>query len=209
MPPLVELPNELLGDVLFRLSQVDLARVCCVSRHLLSIAEPFLYQDVALCTLHTSIPQIQIFLRTILLRPILASCVQSLAIQWHNVTTEITTSSSDRDPINANEIALLSAAESPHDLELGFQKQEKYIKLLFHHLPRLEILELFPPHGLDIFDGQQLERNSMFSPSCAESIVTGFSIGMPRLTPHSLPCLCSRAFTPSTCVSWAALIVRE
>lgn len=161
MPPLLELPTEILSGVLVCLAQVDLARVCRVSRHLCSIAERFLYQDVRLSTLHTSVPQIQIFLHTILSRPILAGRVQSLAIQWHNVTTDTTTGSSDRDPINPKEIALLSAAGSPLHLELGFQTQEQYIKLLFHLLPRLEILQLSPPFGLNIFDGHRSEQNHM------------------------------------------------
>lgn len=143
MAVLNSLPNELLMDIFSGLDCFDLARVSQVSCHLNAVVEPLLYQDVSLGTRRPSLHVFQLFLRTVLSRPVLANYVQLLTVSWESPL-------SPPDARFAN--GTLSTAAARVGLRYPLHSQGAEIALLLHLLPRLKTLDLSPPAYFDVLD---------------------------------------------------------
>lgn len=81
MPDLNDLPIELLGEILSHLDITDLCNTSLVSRLFNSVGVPLLYK-VAEIGRNDTPTSITYFLRTILARPILATYVRALYLNW-------------------------------------------------------------------------------------------------------------------------------
>lgn len=130
-------------DIFSGLDCFDLARVSRVSCHLNTVVEPLLYQDVSLGTRRPSLHVFQLFLRTVLSRPVLARYVRLLTLSWE-------TPPSPPDARTANKP--LSAAAARVGLRYPLHSQGAEIALLLHLLPRLQTLDLSPPAYFDVLD---------------------------------------------------------
>lgn len=140
------------------LGQADLAHVCLVSHHLRSVAEPLLYYEVSLSTVNTDRPLFELFLSTILRRPILAGHVHFLSLMWYLTVKIIPLSRASLDPLSGT-FVLQPQFAPPPPLHGG------YIQRVLCLLPRLEVVELAPAGDLDIFsellnhaDGTRLQH---------------------------------------------------
>lgn len=144
------LPNELLVGILSHLHHPDLARVCRVSSHLNTIAEPCLYQLVSLSSWGKPGPSpFHIIILTLLSRPLLANHVRYLNLSWH--ATPNIRSANDPSPQVLPGMSILTAAATSVGLHHPPHSDGVQILLLLHLLPDLEVLDLIPPSEPDQF----------------------------------------------------------
>lgn len=143
MAVLIDLPNELLVHIFSDLDCFDLAPVSRACRRLHAVVEPLLYEYVSLGTLRPSPPVIQLFLRTLLSRPLLAGYVRILTLRWDTPWTP---------PDARKTSAPLSAVATRVGLRYPLHSHGAEIALLLHLLPGLETLNLSPPEFFDVLD---------------------------------------------------------
>lgn len=142
MPIFIDLPLELLLGVFIYLDAPDLGRVSQVSHHLHIVVEPILYQTVELADWGSTPSPFQMFMSSIQRRPIRASYVRFLTLEWEGSDTI-------SFPPSVTNIHQLSIAAS---MSGDQESQGAQVLVLLHLLPRLQVLDLTPPIELDLFD---------------------------------------------------------
>lgn len=151
MAQLTSMPNEVLVDIVSCLHRRDLAQISRVSRHLNSLAEPWLYRSVSLSSwIKPDQSPFHIFLRTLLSRPALARYVGSLRLFWNGPPGR---------NVDVGEMATLTAAAIRVGLTDNPLLEGVQVLLLLHLLPSLEVLKLGPPSYIDSFGTFMLERS--------------------------------------------------
>lgn len=141
------MPNEILTKIFSYLPQNCLHKVALVSRRFHAVVEPLLYRRVVLANYRGGgRPRpLQIFLRTILSRPVLASRVQSLDLTWQDILFGHPDPNSS--PQDAIDFDLFEAARQSLDLPYLHSRgsQDGQVALLLQLVPNLRIFEFITP----------------------------------------------------------------
>lgn len=151
------IPNEIFAAIFRLLDRDSLLSASLVSRRLHAITNPILYREVELTYVSKPPPSLQIFLRTILIRPMLAKHVRVLILEWENFSVEGLV-----PDLSPNDVRLFTSAATNIGLPHSPHSQGAQVVLLLHLLPNLQDLDIYPPHDLDIFN-EFMEANA-FSP---------------------------------------------
>ena len=154
--PLASFPQELIVSVLELLKTTDLHAVSLVCKFLHLIAESFLYSNIRLSWRQSRIPQMVLFLRSILRQPILASHVQSVALNGFHPGCMATWERDGVPKISLTEQESQEAITfvrkiSPHipyaklwEQELRSGTMDAFLAVLLSRLPNLTHLNLDP-----------------------------------------------------------------
>lgn len=135
------IPNEILIEIFCANSTTrHLCGISLVSRRFHNLVAPVLYKHVQLVKNDRPQSQIQLFLRTILSRPVVASYVRQLDVQWVDATR------SSLDDIG--DLALFTTAARTVPLYHWMASQGAQVALILHLLPGVRILQLKPPEPI-------------------------------------------------------------
>lgn len=146
------IPNEILIEIFSAGStstNSHLLNISLVSRRFHDLVATVLYGHVRLANDYIFPSQIQLFLRTLLSCPVIASYVRQLDVQWVDATRFTLA-----DP---DDLALFTAAAQRVPLHHSMASQGAHVALILHLLPTVQILQLKPPdrisdHAPDVID---------------------------------------------------------
>lgn len=141
------IPNEIFVEI-FASSSTDspfLSSISLVNRRFHSLVEPILYKLIHLSGDRSLPSAIQQFLRTVVSRPLLASYVRLLNVDWvHPLQATLGVTSDSQD---LHELRIFSAAARSAGLLHSVESQGAQVALLVHLLPNLLALDVFPPRN--------------------------------------------------------------
>lgn len=144
MPDIQELADEIFLEIFSHLACAELARACLISRRLGSLAQFVLYQTPTIDRSRLDHRMLELFLRTILSRPILARFVQELRLDGLIFGLE--------NPACRSNINLFTSAARGLELPYSMQWPNDHLQLLLHLLPNLRRLHMLREDTLDPFD---------------------------------------------------------
>lgn len=143
MATLNTIPTELITDIFSSLSPRDLAAISLVCQRFGPIALPHLYTSPDLTTFSPLPRPLQLFLRTVISRHILATHVRTLSIIWGSgEDANDHLSPTEKLPDYSSLIAPFTAAAAPMGFTRPMAYEGAHILLLLHLLPQLHRLTL-------------------------------------------------------------------
>lgn len=147
MPTINTVPYEIVAHIFSFLTRANLTVVTLVSKRYQTIAEPILYKHPLLGHKNDSVPsRLQIFLRTVLTRPRLATYVRAIYLEWGTNRIDCSV------PQNSTDLALFLAAAKKVALRRRCDCRGTQAALLLYQLPNLQVLELSSTYRLTEFD---------------------------------------------------------
>lgn len=134
MLELEDLADEIFLEIFSHLLSPECARVCLLSRRLGSLAQYILYRTPSVVRLEYDSPSLELFLRTILARPLLAGFVRHLEFDGDSFWREQVLTPSDS--------ALFTSAARRLELPYSMQRSDHQFQLLLHLLPNLKAIDI-------------------------------------------------------------------
>lgn len=134
MLELEDIADEIFLEIFSHLLRPECARACLLSRRLGSLARYILYRTPSVVGLEWDSPSLELFLRTIVARPVLAGFVRHLVF-------DVRTFRPEPSPIPID-IALFTSAARRLKLPHLTQRSDHQFQLLLHLLPNLQAIEI-------------------------------------------------------------------